>query len=194
MRLVVFSLPQSPTATAPSQRGPRRLTPRRADCHASLRIATPVCGLARNDTSSVNASRCHLPLKGKAGGFRALRARVAFFYCQKKATKENHLDLRSKNPLARGETFLAGNFPTRPRRFFRFFSSVRRTVPAQLPAWRCRAPLAGATVGVLRSIVFGDYQTAPKPPGGRLWEVRPRARGYIREYSVKISLRNRQFS
>ena len=50
-----------------------------------------------------------------------LRARVAFFYCQKKATKENHLDLRSKNPLARGETFLAGNFPTRPRRFFRFF-------------------------------------------------------------------------
>ena len=89
------------------------------------------------------------------------RRRVTFFCCQKKVTKENHLDLRSKDPLARGETFLAGNFPTRPRRFFRFFSSVRRTVPAQLPAWRCRAPLAGATVGVLRSIVFGDYQTAP---------------------------------
>ena len=111
-----------------------------------------------------------------------------------KSSQKRRLDLRSKNPLARGETVLAGNFPTRPRRFFRFFSSVRRTVPAQLPAWRCRAPLAGATVGVLRSIVFGDYQIAPKPPGGRLWEVRPRARGYICECSVKMPLRNRQFS
>ena len=29
-------------------------------------------------------------------------ARVPFFFCKKKGTKENHLDLRSKNPLARG--------------------------------------------------------------------------------------------
>ena len=84
------------------------------------RIAAPVCGLARNDTSSVNASRCHLPLKGKAGGFRALRAR-ATFAPGGKSSQKRRLDLRSKNPLARGETFLAGNFPTRPRRFFRFF-------------------------------------------------------------------------
>ena len=38
-----------------------------------------------------------------------------------KSSQKRRLDLRSKNPLARGETFLAGNFPTRPRRFFRFF-------------------------------------------------------------------------
>ena len=35
------------------------------------------------------------------GAFRA-PARVPFFCCQKKVTKENHLDLRSKGPLARG--------------------------------------------------------------------------------------------
>ena len=29
-------------------------------------------------------------------------ARVPFFFCKKKGTKENHLDLRSKDPLARG--------------------------------------------------------------------------------------------
>ena len=28
-------------------------------------------------------------------------ARVPFFFCKKKGTKENHLDLRSKDPLAR---------------------------------------------------------------------------------------------
>ena len=38
-----------------------------------------------------------------------------------KSSQKRRLDLRSKNPLARGETFLAGNFPARPRRFFRFF-------------------------------------------------------------------------
>ena len=38
-----------------------------------------------------------------------------------KSSQKRRLDLRSKNPLARGETFLAGNFPTRPRRFSGFF-------------------------------------------------------------------------
>ena len=38
-----------------------------------------------------------------------------------KSSQKRRLDLRSKHPLARGETFLAGNFTTRPRRFFRFF-------------------------------------------------------------------------
>ena len=40
-------------------------------------------------------------LRAQAGAFRA-PARVTFFCCQKKVTKENHLDLRSKDPLARG--------------------------------------------------------------------------------------------
>ena len=42
-----------------------------------------------------------LRLRAQAGVFRA-PARVTFFCCQKKVTKENHLDLRSKGPLARG--------------------------------------------------------------------------------------------
>ena len=42
-----------------------------------------------------------LRLRARDGAFRA-PARVTFFCCQKKVTKENHLDLRSKGPLARG--------------------------------------------------------------------------------------------
>ena len=42
-----------------------------------------------------------LRLRARDGEFRA-PARVTFFFCKKKVTKENHLDLRSKNPLARG--------------------------------------------------------------------------------------------
>ena len=42
-----------------------------------------------------------LRLRAQAGAFRA-PARVTFFCCQKKVTKENHLDLRFKDPLARG--------------------------------------------------------------------------------------------
>ena len=40
-------------------------------------------------------------LRARDGEFRA-PARVTFFFCKKKVTKENHLDLRSKDPLARG--------------------------------------------------------------------------------------------
>ena len=113
VRLVVFSLPQSPTATAPSQRGPRRLTPRRADCHASLRTGSQ-WHLIRQ--------RFALPPspQGEGRGLSRPRAR-ATFAPGGKSSQKRRLDLRSKNPLARGETFLAGNFPTRPRRFFQFF-------------------------------------------------------------------------
>ena len=41
-----------------------------------------------------------LRLRARDGVFRA-PARVTFFFCKKKVTKENHLDLRSKDPLAR---------------------------------------------------------------------------------------------
>ena len=40
-------------------------------------------------------------LRARDGEFRA-PARVTFFFCQKKVTKENHLDLLSKDPLVRG--------------------------------------------------------------------------------------------
>ena len=67
-------------------------------------------------------------LRARDGAFRA-PARVTFFCCQKKVTKENHLDLRSKNPLARGgqvqiwRCVLAGGVQ-------RSSLSVKRTVPA----------------------------------------------------------------
>ena len=53
----------------------------------------------------LRGGRCHggeqvLRLRAQDGEFRA-PARVTFFCCQKKVTKENHLDLRSKDPLAR---------------------------------------------------------------------------------------------
>ena len=40
-------------------------------------------------------------LRARDGAFRA-PARVTFFCCQKKVTKENHSNLRFKDPLARG--------------------------------------------------------------------------------------------
>ena len=42
-----------------------------------------------------------LRLRTRDGAFRA-PARVTFFCCQKKVTKENHSNLRFKDPLARG--------------------------------------------------------------------------------------------
>ena len=67
-----------------------------------------------------------------------------------KSSQKRRLDLRSKNPLAWGETFLAGNFPTRPRRFFRFFPRSEGLC-LRSPARRLPRPLASATVGVFLS-------------------------------------------
>ena len=64
----------------------------------------------RNDNDQENAgyvresaggSEQVLRLRAQAGEFRA-PARVTFFFCKKKVTKENHSNLRFKNPLARG--------------------------------------------------------------------------------------------
>ena len=69
-----------------------------------------------------------LRLRAQAGAFRA-PARVTFFCCQKKGTKENHLKLRFKTSLARGgqvriwRCVLAGGVQ-------RSSLSVKRTVPA----------------------------------------------------------------
>ena len=54
---------------------------------------------------SVGGSEQVLRLRARDGAFRA-PARVTFFFCKKKVTKENHLDLRSKGPW-RGEGFAA---------------------------------------------------------------------------------------
>ena len=76
-------------------------------------------------------------------------ARVPFFFCKKKGTKENHLDLRSKGPLARGgqvriwRCVLAGGVQ-------RSSLSVKRTVPAFTGA-EASATACPATVGVFAS-------------------------------------------
>ena len=54
---------------------------------------------------SAGGSEQVLRLRARDGAFRA-PARVTFFCCQKKVTKENHLDLRSKDPW-RGAGFAA---------------------------------------------------------------------------------------
>ena len=65
---------------------------------------------------------------GGDGAFRA-PARVTFFFCKKKVTKENHSNLRFKDPLARGgqvriwRCVLAGGVQLSSL-------SVKRTVPA----------------------------------------------------------------
>ncbi len=69
-----------------------------------------------------------LRLRARDGAFRA-PARVTFFFCKKKVTKENHSNLRFKDPLARGgqvriwRCVLAGGVQLSSL-------SVKRTVPA----------------------------------------------------------------
>ena len=66
--------------------------------HSNLRFKDP---LARGGFRRCGGEQV-LRLRARDGAFRA-PARVTFFCCQKKVTKENHLDLRSKGPLARGQ-------------------------------------------------------------------------------------------
>ena len=53
-----------------------------------------------------------LRLRAQAGEFRA-PARVTFFFCKKKVTKENHSNLRFKDPLARGGSCRFGGMHSR---------------------------------------------------------------------------------
>ena len=65
--------------------------------HLKLRFKT---SLARGGFRRCGGEQV-LRLRARDGAFRA-PARVAFFFCQKKVTKENHSNLRFKDPLARG--------------------------------------------------------------------------------------------
>ena len=97
-------------------------------------------------------------LRARDGEFRA-PARVTFFFCKKKVTKENHSNLRFKDPLARGgqvqiwRCVLAGGVQ-------RSSLSVKRTVPAFTGA----EASATACLSHGRGVCFyrvGDYQIAP---------------------------------
>ena len=101
--------------------------------HSNLRFKDP---LARGGFRRCGGEQV-LRLWARDGEFRA-SARVTFFFCKKKVTKENHLDLRSKGPLARGgqvriwRCVLAGGVQ-------RSSLSVKRTVPAFTGAEACAA-------------------------------------------------------
>ena len=95
-----------------------------------------------------------LRLRAQAGAFRA-PARVPFFFCKKKGTKENHLDLRSKDPLARCGSCRFGGMHSRMKcggGRCRFGGSLVPLAPL---------PLTAVRVGAGALIVFGDYQIAP---------------------------------
>ncbi len=113
-----------------------------------------------------------LRLRARDGAFRA-PARVTFFCCQKKVTKENHSNLRFKDPLARGgqvqiwRCVLAGGVQ-------RSSLSVKRTVPAFTGA-EASATACPATVGVFASTglaIIKSRQSRPKGGFGR-WRLTP---------------------
>ena len=90
-----------------------------------------------------------------AGVFRA-PARVTFFFCKKKVTKENHLDLRSKGPLARyGSCKIGGAGFAELARWVTLLSVQGSLVPL------APLPLTAVRVGAGKLVVFGDYQIAP---------------------------------
>ena len=110
------------------------------------------------------------------GVFRA-SARVTFFFCKKKVTKENRLKLRFKTSLARGgqvqiwRCVLAGGVQ-------RSSLSVKRTVPAftgaEASATAC--PSHGRGICFYR---VGNYQIAPLPPQGGKGRCARRAQDII---------------
>ena len=87
-------------------------------------------------------------LRARDGEFRA-PARVTFFFCKKKVTKENHLDLRSKGPLARCGSCRFGGVYSRAGCSGHHCRS--KGLCLRSPARRLPRPLAPATVGVFAS-------------------------------------------
>ena len=112
--------------------------------HSNLRFKDP---LARGGFRRPGGEQV-LRLRAQAGAFRA-PARVPFFFCKKKGTKENHLDLRSKDPLARCGSCRFGGVYSRAGCGGHHCRS--KGLCLRSPARRLTRPLAPATVGVFAS-------------------------------------------
>gem|GEM_PF-4941187 len=103
---------------------------------------------------SAGGSEQVLRLRAQAGAFRA-PARVTFFFCKKKVTKENHSNLRFKDPLARCGLCKIGGADLAELVRWGSLSVRGLLVPlAPLPLVRCEGR-GGCAGGV------GDYQIAP---------------------------------
>ena len=100
---------------------------------------------------------------------------LCLVFCQKKGTKENHLNLRFKDPLARRGVYEFGSKYSRMK--YAGYHCRSKGLCLRSPARRLARPLASATVGAIFFYRMGDYQIAPKPPGGRLWLVAADAAG-----------------
>ena len=124
---------------------------------------------------SANTTPSFLRGCAAAGRVSRFRARVPFFFCQKKGTKENHLNLRFKDPLARRGVYEFGSMYSRMK--YAGYHCRSKGLRLRSPARRLARPLASATVGAIFFYRMGDYQIAPKPPEGRLWLVAADAAG-----------------
>ena len=102
---------------------------------------------------SAGGSEQVLRLRARDGAFRA-PARVTFFFCKKKVTKENHLDLRSKDPLARyGSCKIGGAGFAELARWVTLLSVQGSLVPlAPLPLTLCEGRIGCAgRVAIIKS-------------------------------------------
>ncbi len=93
---------------------------------------------------------------GRGMGRFVLPARVTFFFCKKKVTKENHLDLRSKDPLARYGSCRFGGVYSRAGCSGHHCRS--KGLCLRSPARRLPRPLAPATVGVFASTGLAEFR------------------------------------
>ena len=104
-----------------------------------------------------------LRLRARDGEFRA-PARVTFFFCKKKVTKENHSNLRFKDPLARGGFRRPGGelaFPWRGGGLRRphFFLRRKKCGKESRLDLRSKGPLArGGQVRIWRCVLAGGVQ------------------------------------